>query len=273
VNALPPLFVNSMPKSGTNLVQVLVEDIGYQYSGRSLAASSVSGRHRVVKRLLRKNWFSVAEVPLGIEFDASVSARWVGHYLSAVGAGQYLSGHAAYSDVLYDLLSRSGMKTILVLRNPADVVYSMAKYIVEPINAWYPFHAQFKSLSLEDRADFMLRGGFDEIGGGFLRSLKEQYRALEGWSDKEGVLIVRFEDVVGEKGGGSEQAQRKVLSDIATFLRIDEQKVVEVGPRLFGRSHTFRGGQIGKGGSSLSPKTVDSIRRSVQNNNLFADLA
>jgi hypothetical protein len=269
VALLPPLFVNSMPKSGTNLVQTLAEDLGYRYSGRSLAASSVSGRYRAVKRLLRKNFFSMAEVPVGIEFDASVSARWVRRYFLAVHEGAYLSGHSAYSDVLYHLLQRAGIKTILVLRNPADVVLSMANYIVEPINAWYPFHSKFKSLSVDERARYLVSGGNDATSGGYLRSLKEQYRSLEGWCGKENVLIVHFEELVGVKGGGSHEAQREALKKIANFIGLEEKKVFSVGSNIYGRSHTFRQGKIGKGEAELGSAFNQLLNEQLAGNLLF----
>lgn len=264
------VFVNSMPKSGTNMVQLLVEKMGYTYSNRSLAASSTTGRYEFIKKMLRSPCFSRADVHLGVEYDASVSSQWLQRYVSSVAERQYLSGHAAYSGYLGSLLSDEVIKIILVLRNPIDVLLSMTKYIVEPQNTWYPFHSYLASLEFMERAEFLVRGGLDSHSGRYYRGMKFQYAALEGWLDYKGLLVVRFEDLVGKKGGGSDSQQKKVIENVATFTGMDPSLANQISSSLFGHGPTFRGGQIGKGKVILGDQIVYLVEEELKHSKLLA---
>jgi hypothetical protein len=59
--------------------------------------------------------------------------------------------------------------------------------------------------------------------------------------------MVRFEDLVGPEGGGSEEAQRLAVGRVAKHLGVpvEERTIGLVGEKLFGAGRTFRRGQIG----------------------------
>ena len=61
------------------------------------------------------------------------------------------------------------------------------------------------------------------------------------------VLVCRFEDLVGEQGGGSAEKQRAVLRDLAVFLGypLSEKEIDLVAKQLYGGTWTFRKGKIG----------------------------
>ncbi len=60
-------------------------------------------------------------------------------------------------------------------------------------------------------------------------------------------LVIRFEDLVGEKGGGDNQKQLDTLQRIFDFCGYDipEETKYFVAANLFGESYTFRKGVIG----------------------------
>ena len=63
-----------------------------------------------------------------------------------------------------------------------------------------------------------------------------------------GVLTIRFEDLVGSKGGGSDVLQARCVTDIARFLGIDiaAEMVNEICNVIWeAKGRTFRKGQIG----------------------------
>ncbi len=61
-----------------------------------------------------------------------------------------------------------------------------------------------------------------------------------------GVLTIRFEDLVGEKGGGSRERQIRTLKNIAEYLEVPVSQEIlgYVADNLFGGGGTFRKGQI-----------------------------
>ena len=60
-------------------------------------------------------------------------------------------------------------------------------------------------------------------------------------------MLVKFEDLVGTKGGGSAEAQRLAVERVAEHLGVgvDEATMRAVEEGLFGAGRTFRKGQIG----------------------------
>ena len=70
-----------------------------------------------------------------------------------------------------------------------------------------------------------------------------------GWLNHEGTLTVRFEDLVGPKGGGSEDSQLATLARIASHVdrEVDTRRLRDIAECVWSpRSGTFRQGQIGQ---------------------------
>ena len=67
------------------------------------------------------------------------------------------------------------------------------------------------------------------------------------WRHDPDVVVLRFEDLIGSRGGGSDEAQRAALYTLANCMGISltPEKVDEIAANLFGGTWTFRSGQIG----------------------------
>ncbi|MDP3858306.1 MAG: hypothetical protein Q8Q73_11170 [Stagnimonas sp.] len=257
------LFVNSFPKSGTNLVEKLSRLLGYRRSGRSLAFSSVHGRHELLKRLIRAHGLWGAAVPIGLEAPASVSAAWLRRYINTVPVGSYFSGHAAWSGHLEYLLREAGFKTIQVIRDPRGILSSLTGYAVEEGNEWFPFHSAFAKLSRRELLSFYLRGGYVAEAGMYYSGIREALERAAGWHRSPGALVVRFEDLVGQKGGGSDQVQRETLGAIVDFLEIPGVDISSIQQELFGGTHTFRGGQVDRWVGDFDAELTEAIAKEL----------
>lgn len=253
------IFVNSLPKSGTNLLERLVSLLGFSHSGVSVALSSVRGRHETLKRLLRVDHFRGENIPVGLELPASISQRWLQSRFDAVGVSQYVSGHAAYSEQLHNLLLDSDSKTIQIYRDPKAVMVSWAEYVVEPENRYYPFYEHHLQMTLDERVRFLCDGG--SVGRFYHSSFGEILNRALGWVGKKNVLAIRYESLVGEMGGGSKEAQNKCVSDVAEFLGIclKPKEIADLSMQLYGRSKTFRTGTVDGWRSKISPSTESKI--------------
>lgn len=237
------VFVNSLPKSGTNLLEKLIRMLEIKQSGRSIASTNIIGRHSLAKSVLHQDHISGMSVPIGLEFPVSVSMKWLDKTL-AITDGQYLSGHAAYSEQLDFLVRKNVLKMIQIYRDPRAVLVSWAKYVAEEENSWYTFHHFFKDMELKDRIRFLLMGG--EAEGVYYSSFKEVLNRSGGWLHSENVLPVRFEDIVGERGGGSYETQRETIISILDYIGQDysDSDLDTLQQGLFGGTLTFRGGRI-----------------------------
>lgn len=238
------ILVNSLPKSGTNMVQKCLALAGIPYSGRSVAASSNFGRHALIKSLLRQARPNEVPVPIGLEIPVSVSAKWLRGYLH--GAQGYVSGHAAFSPYYTHILESGGYRTIQVVRNPCAVLASWANYVVEPGYYWHEAHVSLSKLSPQERVHFMLNGGSLSENGQYYSGFKQVWRHVQGWVDSDQVLTVRYEDLVGEQGGGSAEHQFETIGKIFNFIGVSlsDGQVAGIANSLYGGTHTFRQGSI-----------------------------
>lgn len=253
-------FVNSLPKSGTNLVAKLMRLAGVQESGRSIASSSIVGKHQTIKSIWRQDHFSGNNVPVGLEFPFSVGYRWLDNYLK-IQDGQYLSGHAAFSEQLAYLLNKNSIKHVQVFRHPAAVLVSWAKFIVEDGNSWHPSHTLMRQMNLDDRCHFMLTGGLLKHESYFHSSFTEILRRIDGWLDSK-ALIVRYEDIVGWRGGGNDDAQRVAIEAVMRHIerKVDDYELDWFQDQLYGGTHTFRSGQINSWQTEISGNTRQLIQ-------------
>lgn len=74
-----------------------------------------------------------------------------------------------------------------------------------------------------------------------------RYRTYLQWLTVPGVYPIRFEDIIGPQGGGSQDAQYQVIKDIIEHMGIPShtRDIAKITKNLFGRSLTFYKGQIG----------------------------
>ncbi|MBL1353657.1 MAG: sulfotransferase domain-containing protein [Zetaproteobacteria bacterium] len=254
------IFLNSLPKSGTNMVQKLFHLSNIPYSKRSVAASSCFGRYGTVKKVLRQPCLNDVPVAIGLEVPVAVSPRWLQRCLR--GAKGYVSGHAAYSASYQSILEAENFKVIQVVRHPASVLVSWANYIAESGYYWKQAHTYLTQMDIEERVRFLLYGGC--IDGNlklYYKGFKDVLLQVEGWVESKGVLTVRFEDLVGGQGGGSDEVQRETIQGILNHIEYDYQAedLDRLQKDLFGGTHTFRGGQVDGWKQALSDKLIEQI--------------
>lgn len=139
------------------------------------------------------------------------------------------------------LRTNNRVKRILVVRDLRDVcisaVYHLRKY------DWYSYaidHAHFYNMEFDDQLSYMIDLKHSEY------SIKSFARRAILWMNTPGVLTIRFEDLVGEKGGGSRERQIQTLKNIADYLEVPVSQEIlgYVADNLFGGGGTFRKGQI-----------------------------
>ncbi len=237
------VVANSVPKSGTHLLARLLVLLGFEQAKLGgIRSHLVSGPYAPIKRLLRGR--GPEKVTVGVVSPERVDRRWLARRLGRVSDGQFVTAHCVHTPELAGLLREQGMRTVCILRDPRDVAVSQVHYIKRLKK--HPVHAGFAALPTDrERLMFAIRGG--ELGGRRMLSLDERYRRFSGWASEEGAVVVRFEDLVGPRGGGSEEAQRRAVGMVAAHLGVeaDEATLARVGEGIFGAGQTFRKGMIG----------------------------
>ena len=213
------IFVNSLPKSGTNLVRNLITQL------------------------------------------PCVISRWTYHIdesidgfldqLATVRVGQAVTSHMPWTQDLESILNEGKFKKILMVRDPRDIAVSGCHY-VSKLDKSHLLHEYFNSIgSREERLLRYIEGVADEHYPGGRRPKSWGDRHSEGflpWIDDAKCLVVKFEELIGPKGGGNLADQRQSVESIIEHLGlksfgIDVEHLCNF---VFSpKARTFRRGQIG----------------------------
>jgi hypothetical protein len=245
------LLLNSIPKSGTNLLQKFFLLVSIPYSHKSIAASSIFGRYGRIKSILRRPRPNEVPVQIGLEVPNVVSPTWLCRYLR--NARGYVSGHAAYSAHLYTILQNENYKVIQIVRHPCAVLVSWANYIVEPDYWWASAYREMNRKSFAERLQLLIRGGY--LGNHYYAGFKEILLRTSGWIEDKRAFILRFEDLVGSQGGGDDDLQRETINGLLEFIEVEGSNrcVDMIMQDLYGGTPTFRKGKIASWKDSITP--------------------
>lgn len=236
----------------------LLDIVGYKQVHGCIASSAIYGRLRMLRILMRSAFSVDNSVITGVDFPVAVSAKWVKGMLAKVGDGQYITSHSRYTDHLMALIKHSGNKVLQIIRDPRAIalshVYYVSKEKEHPLNDYY--NRVLKTF--DERLEFSVTGGF--AGGGlYLESLGERSRGIHGWVCCGDVLTVKFEDLVGEQGGGTRGRQYTAICNVLEFIGLEgeDSLIRRCQDELFGdRGRTFRSGRVDEWRQAFSSKQL-----------------
>lgn len=149
------------------------------------------------------------------------------------------------------LLSKN-YKFIFLYRDPRDQLISFIFWMKKMA----PNHLISKFSDVNDQIHAMLTEKI-KITQSFTMSTDEDELSHEYWFNvfydqvadipPQSIYRVRFEDIIGSRGGGSDEIQLSTILSIAKFLDIplSEEKAKNIIDKRWGYSGTFRNGQIG----------------------------
>lgn len=225
IEALPSkILVTSIPKSGTFLLAKLVE---------SLTGLSAYGTVSILK-----------------SEDANPKP------------GTFLLSHAPAVEKNIKLIRENKFKTIVLIRDPRDVIVSMYYYFGKR-------HAAKCGLDYELDRDKLIMLYITkwyttpnpDIPTGFY--LKGDYQAFLDWRKFPNVHFTTYEALVGGKGGGNDEIQKKEIHALANFLTITlaDDELIMLADSLYGDTATFRSGRIGSWKDHFTPEHVQAFKK------------
>ena len=235
-----PVFINSLPKSGTNLVAKALQLFGY----KALHTVAVTIRDDIPYSWVRQicSTFDNKYYSIGVDVPKKVPQIYVNYLISKINKAEFRGGHIVDSS-FYQLLGNKNVSPILIVRDPRAVLASYVPYVKRfKGHRLYPL---FKSMSEIDAYQFALHGG--EWKGILQPSLLNRCLQIDAMKKdfKDTQLTLRFEDIVGAKGGGDDALQVQALQNLANFTQADSKRIDFVQKNLFGEGRdTFRKGQI-----------------------------
>ncbi|MBI1417890.1 MAG: hypothetical protein GC146_11765 [Limimaricola sp.] len=230
-HARPPVFANSVPKSGTHLLLQITRALPCsRYLGRFIATCpSLTLRERSPVALSRR--------------------------IAKVLPGETLGAHLYYSAEVAEAMSRLGALHLFIYRDPRDVITSETFYLAQ-MNRWHRMHKYFKKLPDNAARLALSLDGLDE------RYPEANARLLPyaGWIRAPGVVPIRYEDLTGE-------CQAKEIERIVEAWRVQggrTDSIDDLVARLIAaidpeRSHTFREGGTGKWRRRLTESEAEAL--------------
>lgn len=233
----PRIFANSIPKSGTHLLRHIL--------------SMMPG----------------------------IIDRWTYHYaeeicdykkqLSRGKHGQIISAHMYWNNALSEFLDQAGYKKFLMVRDLRDVCVSSAHYCAK--DKRHRLYDYFNSLgSWPEQLSAAIQGiDANKLADGVRsKSIAEHIDGYVPWVHDKRCLVIKFEDLVGAKGGGDLENQMNTIRRISTHigLNLGDDKIREIAVNSFtNKTKTFRKGQIGGWRDEFSGENIELFKQVAGN--------
>lgn len=254
---LPPLFFSSIPKCGKNVIYSFFFALGYKrfqflndsynHYSNYISFGDFPGRDHYVSG--RENVHDVNPVE---------ATRIFHEEMRAICAGQIAHRHMHPDRELLDALRSTHITPIFIYRDPRDCLLSAVHYAFKG----KPAHVSkvLANLSEEDAALKLISGGESLI------PFARWFNAYLPWLKRSDVISLKFEDVIGARGGGSDEMQFDQLRSLVRRLGIhipDEKIDLAISQTFNPRAGTFRSGQIGGWQTSFTEKVNCEFRRNA----------
>jgi len=247
----PRILINSLPKAGTNMVSKLFDLAGLRWNHVCLDSRLIVGATPWVRLWRKASQGKGEEVMVGIGAPVSVPRRLVEKHFEQLAPNHYIKAHVGYTTAIVRLAEKHGIVPVIIIRDPRDVIVSQVHYVLSARKHF--LHRAFSALGDRERFDAAIDGGM--FGRVILESIRARCVSLDVWLQSPRSIVVRYEDLVGSRGGGSEESQRETVTKLfrgAGIAKTDEE-IRSIAAELYGPGkRTFRKGKIGEGGSELT---------------------
>ena len=234
----PKVFINSIPKAGTHLVTTTLSEIPALMNSRlHIETWPVSTYGPELRRR-----------PASL-LDFKVNDKLFIQKLNAIKPGQFCSAHLPWDSRALEILQEHGFKVIFVNRNPESILNSLYHYVTG-LKRHYLHKQLLECYDSNQSRMIALRQGMPFINEQYpgLDSLDDHVQAYSGWSEcdgRESIITVNFEDLIGSKGGGSDETRIQTIDRMLNFLAIDHINALDLHNATNNKkSVTFRKGTI-----------------------------
>ncbi|TWU28089.1 sulfotransferase domain-containing protein [Bythopirellula polymerisocia] len=239
--AKPPVFANSFPKSGTHLLDQIVEAFpGMRNFGSFLSSMTSSFQFRERTRQSTLN------------------------FISSTIAGELTRAHLFFSEEYAAALAKRNVIHFFIYRDPRDVVISEAHYL-RSLNRWHRLHKVFRSTPTLDDAIMLSIQGLQDCNGSLnYPDIGTRFERYAGWIGRSDVYSMRFEDLVGdlrdqildEMIDFYQQGTLELMGENSADIKVN--MITNIAPE---RSHTYRKGKSGGWRDRLKVQHREEFKR------------
>lgn len=170
--------------------------------------------------------------------------------------------HAFPRKLLIALLRQHHYKVIFMWRDPRDQAISLLHVTLKGKLSFISKanRPHFMSLSFEEQLHEVITG--ERYG---VSATEKMMLNRIDWfkQDPHFVYVCKFENLVGEEGGGSKEKQLTEMQNIAKHLhlRLNTFEIEKRSRHIFGKGANFRSGQIGSWKKDFTPYLKNSFKQ------------
>lgn len=175
---------------------------------------------------------------------------------NALNKANILCLHLVHNRVYEEFIKKNNIKFCFIYRDPRDQLVSQVHFMLNKSHdrGRFAFDSLLTALIGDNNySPKRIFYPFQDIKLNILSSqnyishIRRFYEGFLGWKNSSVCCAIKFEDLVGPKGGGTDEKQRQTISKIAKHIgvNISQQQIVQIASDLFGSTWTFREGQIG----------------------------
>lgn len=198
VRQKPLILCNSYPKSGTHLLyQILYSIPGAIKWNNIVSVQALCGIMNTINHI-----------------------RWK---IGSAPDGAIVRSHLMCTDEIKSILADESCKQFFIYRDLRDVAVSLVHWVLKEPRIF--LHDIYKQLpSFDERLMSSIQGVpiGSPFGSNFSQpSIGQDFSRWNGWIDDPDTLAIRFEDLVGERGGGDEDKRLHTISRILEHLEVN----------------------------------------------------
>jgi hypothetical protein len=247
------VFFTSIPKCGKNIVLSFFDKLGLvSFSVETNDPARYTHAKHLETRIQEGQCdlphFSLEIVRNALEALEPVMAAFV-KQICSLPENVWVNHHFAFDPELHAVLREERIPIVFLYRDPRDCLLSMANFLLlkgEPTD----FAAKLATPDLDAALTLFLAGEGTHL------PFAVYFDSYQGWREADGVLALRFEDIIGPKGGGREESQIRCLSALADHVgwRGSAHQLASAIMQSFNpQAGTFYKGQVGGWKKSFSP--------------------
>ena len=165
---------------------------------------------------------------------------------------------ACFNDIFEGRAYNQRLKIILI-RDPRDCLISQLHWLLKT-HSWIIFSESnyIDKLKFKDQLNYVILYPDKKFG------MRYQFSTVKNMSHVSNLHIIKFEDLVGPRGGGCLEKQVSVLKKLASyfgFQDLSNKEYLSIANSLFGDTNTFRKGKIGGWKNCFSNAHKDLIKQ------------